>query len=573
MFGETLNKYMELVNCSGKELSEYTGISESTVSRYRSGERVPSKGTELEKLCRGICRAAEEKNTTLEFDEVYRKLAALIKQESFDFTSFCEKINLLFSALPVNAAEISKAMRYDSSYISRIRNGERKPSKPTAFASELSSAVAKKYCSDSDKRITAELMGISVSEIQKKSDYEKHICEWLCRASGNGADNPINKFLSKLDVFDLNQYIKSIRFDEMKVPTIPFSLPSSKHYYGLEEIKDGELDFLRATALSKSKQSVFMCSDMQMDDMACDMEFSKKYMFGLAAMLKKGLHLNVIHNLNRPFNEIMLGLENWIPLYMTGQISPFYINGVHNRIFCHLLNVSGAAALSGECISGHHAKSRYYLTNSKSELEYYGERAEFLLKKALPLMEIYRENNSASLRAFLASDCETGGNITNYLISPPLYALDGDMTEKILTKSAVSAQEREKITNYICLAKERFGKSLENGTVTDVFGILSCGEFKKHPVSLSLSEIFPENDIHFEYDEYLTLCSRAKELSLTQNGYSVRISESNPFRNINISVKKGNYVMISKNNSPAIHFVIRHPTLIGAFENFEFPII
>ncbi len=573
MFHEKLNEYIKLLHCSGKEFAKHSGISESTVSRYRSGERVPSKGTELEKLCRGICRAAEEKNMTLEFDGIYRELAALIKQESFDFTSFREKINLLFSALSVNAAEISKAMRYDSSYISRIRNGERKPLKPAAFASELSSAVVKKYCSDSDKRITAELMGISVSDIQRKTDYEKHLCEWLCREPGNSADSPVNKFLSKLDGFDLNQYIKAIRFDEMKVPTLPFSLPSSKHYYGLEEIKNGELDFLKATALSKSKQSVFMCSDMQMDDMACDMEFSKKYMFGLAAMLKKGLHLNVIHNLNRPFNEIMLGLENWIPLYMTGQISPFYINGVHNRIFCHLLNVSGAAALSGECISGHHAKSRYYLTNSKSELEYYGERADFLLKKALPLMEIYRENNSASLRAFLSSDCETGGNITNYLISPPLYALDDDMTEKILARSVISPKERERITNYIGFAKERFAKSLENGTVTDVFGILSREEFEKHPVSLSLSEIFPENDIHFEYDGYLKLCSRAKELSLTQNGYSVRISENNPFRNINISVKKGSYVMISKSNTPAIHFVIRHPTLISAFKNFEFPII
>ena len=573
MFHEKLNEYIKLLHCSGKEFAKHSGISESTVSRYRSGGRVPSKGTELEKLCRGICRAAEEKNMTLEFDEIYRELAALIKQESFDFTSFCEKINLLFSALSVNAAEISKAMRYDSSYISRIRNGERKPSKPAAFASELSLAVAKKYCSDSDKRITAELMGISVSDIQRKTDYEKHLCEWLCRKSGNSADSPVNKFLSKLDGFDLNQYIKAIRFDEMKVPTLPFSLPSSKHYYGLEEIKNGELDFLKATALSKSKQSVFMCSDMQMDDMACDMDFSKKYMFGLAAMLKKGLHLNIIHNLNRPFNEIMLGLENWIPLYMTGQISPFYINGVHNRIFCHLLNVSGAAALSGECISGHHAKSRYYLTNSKSELEYYGERADFLLKKALPLMEIYRENNSVSLRAFLSSDCETGGNITNYLISPPLYALDDNMTEKILARSVIFPKERERITNYIGFAKERFAKSLENGTVTDVFSILSREEFEEHPVSLSLSEIFPENDIHFEYDEYLKLCSRAKELSLTQNGYSVRISENNPFRNINISVKKGSYVMISKSNAPAIHFVIRHPTLISAFENFEFPII
>ena len=77
MFGETLNKYMELVNCSGKELSECSGISESTVSRYRSGERVPSKGTELEKLCRGICRAAEEKNRALEFDKFTASLRRL----------------------------------------------------------------------------------------------------------------------------------------------------------------------------------------------------------------------------------------------------------------------------------------------------------------------------------------------------------------------------------------------------------------------------------------------------------------------------------------------------------------
>lgn len=183
------------------------------------------------------------------------------------------------------------------------------------------------------------------------------------------------------------------------------------------------------------------------------------------------------------------------------------------------------------------------------------------------------ENNSASLRAFLSSDCEKDGNITNYLISPPLYALDGGMTEKILARSVVSAKERERITNYIDFTKERFAKSLENGTVTDVFGILSREEFEEHTIPLSLSEIFPEKDIYFEYDEYLNLCSRAKELSSAQNGYSVRILENNPFRNINISVKNGSYVMLSKNNSPAIHFVIRHPTLISAFENFEFPII
>lgn len=33
-------------------------------------------------------------------------------------------------------------------------------------------------------------------------------------------------------------------------------------------------------------------------------------MFGVAMSLKKGLNLNIIHNIDRPFNEMMLGLES-----------------------------------------------------------------------------------------------------------------------------------------------------------------------------------------------------------------------------------------------------------------------
>ena len=81
------------------------------------------------------------------------------------------------------------------------------------------------------------------------------------------------------------------------------------------------LDFLKATALSRSREPVFICSDMPIEELAQDMEFSKKWMLGLAAILKKGLRLDMVHDLNRPFGEMMLGLESWIPLYMTG-VSP-----------------------------------------------------------------------------------------------------------------------------------------------------------------------------------------------------------------------------------------------------------
>ena len=49
-------------------------------------------------------------------------------------------------------------------------------------------------------------------------------------------------------------------------------------------------------------------------------------MTGLALLMKKGIRLEVIHDLDRPFEEMMYGLESWIPLYMTGQVSPYYLN-------------------------------------------------------------------------------------------------------------------------------------------------------------------------------------------------------------------------------------------------------
>ena len=64
---------------------------------------------------------------------------------------------------------------------------------------------------------------------------------------------------------------------------------------------------------------------------------------------------------------MMLGLESWIPIYMTGQISPYYFKNVHNNIFLHFLKVSGSAALLGEAIAGYHADGKYYLTKSKRE--------------------------------------------------------------------------------------------------------------------------------------------------------------------------------------------------------------
>ena len=132
---------------------------------------------------------------------------------------------------------------------------------------------------------------------------------------------------------------------------------------------------------------------------------------------------------------MMLGLENWIPIYMTGQISPFYFKDNINNIFEHLTYVSGVAALNGECIKGFHDNGKYSLTNNSKELDYYMEKAQLLLKKANSLMDIYTSDNYNYFYTFLKKDMETHGNRKRYLSSLPLFTMSDSLLIKILKRN------------------------------------------------------------------------------------------------------------------------------------------
>ena len=226
-------------------------------------------------------------------------------------------------------------------------------------------------------------------------------------------------------------------------------------------MKKGELDFFKGTVLTKNNE-VFMCSDMPMEDMAKDVEFGKKWMFGIACMLKKGIHLDIIHNLDRPFNEMMLGLESWIPIYMTGQVSPYFLKGNSNSIYCHLNYVSESAVLTGECITGYHSKGKYRLITSKKDIEYFKTKSECLLNKATALMNIYKTESQNAFNAFLTTSSKLPGNRRRILPSLPIHTISKDLLIKILKHNDISDEDINNITSEIHSQKNIIGTILKN---------------------------------------------------------------------------------------------------------------
>ena len=568
-FKEVLNEYLKELNCSSKKLSNESGLSESVISRYRSGERTPVKNSEqLNKLTKALFNIAKDNGKNkYTFDKIESDFNSTLASDDFDYTTFSNNLNTLITSLNINTHEMSKYIVFDASHISRIRYGKAKPSNPVEFSNKICSYILNRYKNPDDINNLMMIIGCKKSDLSNEKIYST-LFNWLT-SEIVPVKNQISDFLHNLDSFNLDDYIKVIKFDELKVPSIPFYKAKTKHYYGIEEMKQGELNFFKGTVLSKSKEDIFMCSDMPMEDMAKDIDFGKKWMFAIAMCLKKGHHLNIIHNLDRPFNEMMLGLESWIPIYMTGQISPYYLSNLKNNIYNHLNYVSAAAALSGECINGFHNKGMYYLTTNKNEIEYYKEKSDLLLKKAKPLMEIYRESNIKEYNLFLKKDENIECDRTRYISSLPLFTISDELLIKILKRNKLTKEEIDKIIKYKNSEFKYMNSILKKNKVFDYIYVIKEDEFISDTPSLSLNNLFIDKTINYTYKEYIEHLKLTNEYAKNNKNYNVLTEEDKTFKNITITILKNNHVIISKNSNPTIHFVIRHPKLVAAIESFN----
>ena len=568
-FKEVLNEYLKELNCSSKKLSNESGLSESVISRYRSGERTPLKNSEqLNKLTKALFNIAKDNGKNkYTLDNIVSDFNSTLASDDFDYTTFSNNLNTLITSLNINTHEMSKYIVFDASHISRIRYGKAKPSNPIEFSNKICSYILNRYKNSDDINNLMMIIGCKKSDLSNEKIYST-LFNWLT-SEMVPVKSKVSDFLHHLDSFNLDDYIKVIKFDELKVPSIPFYKAKTKHYYGIEEMKQGELNFFKGTVLSKSKEDIFMCSDMPMEDMAKDIDFGKKWMFAIAMCLKKGHHLNIIHNLDRPFNEMMLGLESWIPIYMTGQISPYYLSNLKNNIYNHLNYVSAAAALSGECINGFHNKGMYYLTTNKNEIEYYKEKSDLLLKKAKPLMEIYRESNIKEYNLFLKKDENIECDRTRYISSLPLFTISDELLIKILKRNKLTKEEINKIIKYKNNEFKYMNSILKKNKVFDYIYVIKENEFKNDIPPLSLNNLFIDKIINYTYKEYIEHLKLTNEYAKNNKNYNVLTEEDKTFKNITITILKNNHVIISKNSNPTIHFVIRHPKLVAAIESFN----
>ena len=103
-FFEKLNEYMEGMNCTAKGLSNASGLSPATISRYKNGERIPEIDREaFGQLCEGLADLSKSNvGAELSKSEIERSFYICPDIIATDKEQFRHKLNILISFLNIN---------------------------------------------------------------------------------------------------------------------------------------------------------------------------------------------------------------------------------------------------------------------------------------------------------------------------------------------------------------------------------------------------------------------------------------------------------------------------------------
>lgn len=245
-FYEELNHYMELLDCSSKDICEISGLSPTIISRYLNNKRIPRVKSEyFEKIVESLYILANKKDIKLSKDSIFKTLKNSITFNDIDYDDFINNFNTLQTELKISTADLAKFLGYDTSFISRIKNRTRKPADLEHFIDKISDYIITTYKSEEKKKSVSSLLNCSLNDLQDNNNYKDTFIKWITTSHTDNKEI-IQDFLTKLDNFNLNDYIGT-DFNKVKVPTSPVILRNSKTFYGIEGRKQAEGEFLKFT--------------------------------------------------------------------------------------------------------------------------------------------------------------------------------------------------------------------------------------------------------------------------------------------------------------------------------------
>ena len=571
-FKSQLIEYMDQIGCSSKDLSRVSGLSTSSISRYRSGDRKPPvSSNHIKQIAEGLCKLAKE-NGVSDFESPHRVTQSLIRSINkspfiFDFTSFRTNFADLVNAFGIELKDLAPYVDLDETYLSGILSGKRQPAGPGLLVNGICDYVTACHSKESDKEIAAYILACEPKEISGEKEYYDALHYWL-NTTQNDHRKSAARLLHAIDDYSPSSYEQYL--DEPHSSGL-FEYPADETIYDPSKFKAAEIAFINSLETLESGSSVFIYNDLSFRTLEQNgSDFSQLWKVSLARALAKNIKINIVLNVDVPFKRVLYNLEQWLPFFMTGNLYPYYLKGVQSSIFNHILMVSDKFALTAESVVESPDLARYRTVTDPVEISHLKARVDAIMSRALPLIETYTAEEFPSVSAKLSKDALLQGEKRAMTTSVPLFMADDSFIEEICRKNGIAETDISRILQTVIIERNYSDISSRNGELSFVINHLSEETFEKYPSSPILSYSFPGMKLKYSYSDYIRHLEQAEKYASSKNKINISFVKST-YYSIQILVHKNKFVFVSKLSAPTIVFACKHPKLCKAIEGLAFP--
>ena len=480
MFTERLNKIMQIIGAKPTDIAGIIGCDRSAVDRICKGSRVPKNGgNSALRFVFAIYSFADEHGKTKEVlneigcpaafsaeqikGEILRWLydgeePKKVPKEAPAALHSHDKFGHRFSAV-LELAEFSnvrfgKLLNIDPSYISRFRNGLRTPVSNSKLTEEMCRVLYSRLKEQNRLSNLARLMNISPDNLLDDTNWEKELYAWLFLSE----DSTVSSF-----VVGMVDQIGSFSADIIKSP-LPFEMAADKTalsdnqplYYGMRGLQTAVIRFL-GTVIERKEKDLYLFSDQNIDWITADKSFQIKWMSLMIQCVTSGVKIHIIHNMERNLAEIDKAIQSWLPLYPSGQIESFYLDGQKNTNFSTTLFLCpGYACIYGNNVVGAENESGNYLYETEPErINLHRQLFDTLLGKAHRLIRVCK---TADFYQFE----KASSDITVLSSCPTAFSMPENLFSEYFNRSEFKAEDSDAHEIYKQM-KRFFDKSLLSG--------------------------------------------------------------------------------------------------------------
>lgn len=226
-----------------------------------------------------------------------------------------ERLDFLMKMTDTGNSTLGRAISFDPSYISKIRRGVRDVPGNGGFTESVCEYFAKRIA---DVKISSSICDVINNGEPLPADEDKRIkivFQWLTEDDPEGSSiiprrsDPVRKSTSN-DTKDI------------------------KLFYGNEGKREAALLFLGGILENSDKiKTLLLFSNEDMVWMYESSAFAAKWGTLLTGILRKGIVVKIIHTVQRNLNEMTEAVKKWMPLYVEGQIEPYYCPKLRDDIY------------------------------------------------------------------------------------------------------------------------------------------------------------------------------------------------------------------------------------------------